>query len=74
MTVIHTISQAFIVKEPYDDVIRAINELNEEGITGAAFEATKLIRAKTSEAQEKHTTITILVDMVVAVEKGPDDK
>ena len=67
MTIIHTVSQAFIVKEDYDVITKMWTEDEEVRF----MVLTKLMRTKTEETEAQYATLTIDCDMIVAVQESP---
>jgi len=71
MTIIHTVAQAFIVKDSYEDVCRTISKLNDNEIAGAGLEFQKLVKMKTSDTKPQYVKLSIFLEMIVAVEDKP---
>lgn len=66
MTIVHTVSQAFIVKEDYD----AICKMWADDDDVRFMVVTKMTRAATSLDVAAWAPITIDCDMIVAVQEG----
>ena len=67
MATIHTVCQAFIVKENYDTIVKMWTEDEEVRF----MVLSKLVRAHTERTEAQYATITIDCDMVVAVQESP---
>jgi len=65
MATIHTVCQAFIVKESYDTIVKMWTEDEEVRF----MVLSKLVRVE--GAENRYATITIDCDMVVAVQESP---
>ena len=69
MARIHTVSQMFIVKETHDEVCEEMSKFHDAGLVGGGFEVHKLAKAGNSTDTKKYIKMTVMVDMVVAIEE-----